>query len=133
MLLSANMIRLHDTFGIKNMFDVMAAAGIQGIDFNKKRKHPYDLEVVEVVKKKQLGQIIDCCIRARDTAVCADMLDKIKEMGYQYSTQASFSISVYDMTIPPEKKSFLEEARLVLNLKSWRASERVTRRGQERV
>ena len=34
MLLSANMIRLHDTFGIENMFDIMASAGIEGIDFN---------------------------------------------------------------------------------------------------
>jgi DNA-directed RNA polymerase subunit beta' len=38
------------------------------------------------------------------------MLDKIKAMGYKYSTQASFSISVYDMTIPPEKRDFLAEA-----------------------
>ena len=82
----------------------------QGIGFNKKRTDDFDLEVSEVVKKKQLGQIIDCCIRARGTAECAEMLDKIKAMGYKYSTQASFSISVYDMTIPPEKKGFLDEA-----------------------
>ncbi len=82
----------------------------QGIGFNKKRVDDFDLEVAEVVKKKQLGQIIDCCIRARGTAECAEMLDKIKAMGYKYSTQASFSISVYDMTIPPEKKDFLAEA-----------------------
>ncbi len=82
----------------------------QGIGFNKKRSDDFDLEVSEVVKKKQLGQIIDCCIRARGTAECAEMLDKIKAMGYKYSTQASFSISVYDMTIPPEKKDYLAEA-----------------------
>ncbi len=34
MLLSANMIRLHDTYGIKNMFDILAKAGFEGIDFN---------------------------------------------------------------------------------------------------
>ena len=34
MLLSANMIRIHDTYGIRNMFDVLGKAGIQGIDFN---------------------------------------------------------------------------------------------------
>ena len=34
MLLSANMIRIHDTFGMKNTFDVFANAGIEGIDFN---------------------------------------------------------------------------------------------------
>ena len=82
----------------------------QGIGFNKKRTDDFDLEVAEVVKKKQLGQLIDCCISARGTAECAEMLDKIKTMGYKYSTQASFSISVYDMTIPPEKKDHLAEA-----------------------
>ena len=82
----------------------------QGIGFNKKRTDDFDLEVAEVVKKKQLGQLIDCCISARGTAECAEMLDKIKAMGYKYSTQASFSISVYDMTIPPEKKDHLAEA-----------------------
>ncbi len=38
------------------------------------------------------------------------MLDNVKEMGYKYSTKASFSISVYDMTIPVEKKGYIAEA-----------------------
>ncbi len=82
----------------------------QDIGFNKNRDDDFDLEVNTVVKKKQLGQIIDLCIRRHGTAVCAEMLDNIKAMGYKYSTQASFSISVYDMTIPPEKKDYLAEA-----------------------
>ncbi len=82
----------------------------QDIGFNKSRDDVFDIEVNTVVKKKQLGQIIDLCIRRHGTAVCAEMLDNIKAMGYKYSTQASFSISVYDMTIPPEKKDYLAEA-----------------------
>ncbi len=82
----------------------------QDIGFNKSRDDAFDIEVNTVVKKKQLGQIIDLCIRAHGTAVCAEMLDNIKAMGYKYSTQASFSISVYDMTIPPEKKDYLADA-----------------------
>ena len=82
----------------------------QDIGFNKSRTDAFDLEVNTVVKKKQLGQIIDLCIRAHGTAVCAEMLDNIKAMGYKYSTQASFSISVYDMTIPPEKSDYLADA-----------------------
>ena len=70
----------------------------------------FKLEVEFVVKKKQLGQIIDRCIRAHGTAVCAEMLDNIKAMGYKNSTKASFSISVYDMTIPPEKPGYLAAA-----------------------
>ena len=70
----------------------------------------FKLEIDQVVKKKQLGQIIDNCIRVHTPAICAEMLDSIKAMGYKYSTRASFSISVYDMTIPAEKKGMLESA-----------------------
>ena len=34
MILSANMIRVHDAFGIKKTFDIFAQAGFQGMDFN---------------------------------------------------------------------------------------------------
>ncbi|MBQ9806383.1 MAG: DNA-directed RNA polymerase subunit beta' [Clostridia bacterium] len=70
----------------------------------------FKLEVEFVIKKKQLGQIIDRCIRNNGPAVCARMLDDIKAMGYQYSTRASFSISVYDMTIPEEKPVLINAA-----------------------
>ena len=70
----------------------------------------FDLEIMFVTKKKELGQLIDRCIKYNGTPVCAEMLDNIKEMGYKYSTRASFSISVYDMTIPQEKKPFINEA-----------------------
>ena len=72
--------------------------------------HEFDLEITEVVKKKNLGKIIDNCIKHHGTSVCADMLDNIKEIGYKYSTRASFSISVYDMKIPEEKKTYISAA-----------------------
>ncbi len=69
-----------------------------------------DLEVAFIVTKKELGQIINACIKRHTSAVTAQMLDAIKEMGYKYSTRASFSISVYDMTIPKEKKDLIAAA-----------------------
>ncbi len=75
-----------------------------------KPENLFKLEVEFVIKKKQLGQIIDRCIRNNGPAVCARMLDDIKAMGYQYSTRASFSISVYDITIPEEKPLLIEAA-----------------------
>ncbi len=69
-----------------------------------------DLEIAFVTGKKQLGQIIDRCIKYHGFPVTAGVLDHIKEMGYKYSTRASFSISVYDMVVPPEKKGILAEA-----------------------
>ncbi len=69
-----------------------------------------DLEIMFVTGKKQLGQIIDRCIKYHGFSVTANVLDHIKEIGYKYSTRAAFSISVYDMTIPPEKKNILAES-----------------------
>ena len=73
-------------------------------------ENDFKLEIEFVIKKKQLGQIIDFCIKKHGAATCANMLDEIKSMGYKYSTRASFSISVYDMTIPKEKAAYLEKA-----------------------
>ncbi len=70
----------------------------------------FDLEIQKVVKKKELGQIIDRCINKHGFAVCAEMLDNIKDLGYKYSTKASFSISVYDMTIPEQKSELIAAA-----------------------
>ncbi len=68
------------------------------------------LEIDFVTKKKDLGKIIDRCIKKHGSTVCANMLDEIKALGYKYSTQASFSISVYDMTIPKEKSTLIAQA-----------------------
>ena len=70
----------------------------------------FKLEIDQVVTKKELGKIIDYCIKKHGSAICANMLDDIKAMGYKYSTKASFSISVYDMTIPEEKKEYINQA-----------------------
>jgi DNA-directed RNA polymerase subunit beta' len=70
----------------------------------------FDMEIDFVIKKKDLGKIIDNCIKVHGFSVCADMLDDIKEMGYKYSTRAAISISVYDMTIPEEKPTLIAEA-----------------------
>ena len=75
-----------------------------------KPENAFRLEVEFVIKKKELGQIIDRCIRNNGPTVCADMLDEIKALGYQYSTRASFSISVYDMSIPKEKATLIDAA-----------------------
>ena len=70
----------------------------------------FALEVAFVVTKKELSQIVDKCAKHYDTAQTAEILDAIKEMGYKYSTKAAISISVYDMTIPDEKKDIIAES-----------------------
>nr|MCR4906460.1 DNA-directed RNA polymerase subunit beta' [Clostridiales bacterium] len=72
--------------------------------------HLFDLEIDFVTGSKQLGNIIDRCIKYHGFGVTANMLDEIKAMGFKYSTKASISISVADMTIPPEKYQLVTEA-----------------------
>ena len=49
-------------------------------------ENEFDLEIDFVVGKKQLGKIIDKCIRVCGTSETAEVLDKIKATGYKYST-----------------------------------------------
>ncbi len=70
----------------------------------------FDLEVMFVTKKKQLGEIVDRCIKMHGLTVAAETLDNIKATGYKYSTRSSLSISVYDMNIPKKKWDYIAEA-----------------------
>ena len=68
-----------------------------------------DLEINSVVTKDELGKIIDNCIKYHGISKTAEVLDFIKDTGYKYSTRAAISISVSDMTVPPQKKVIIEE------------------------
>ena len=62
------------------------------------------------VGKKQLKQILDKCINTHGATKSAETLDAIKALGYKYSTRAAMTVSVSDMTVPPQKKEILAEA-----------------------
>ncbi len=70
----------------------------------------FRLEVEFLVKKGNLGKIIDKCIRVHGTAVAAEMLDNIKAQGYTHSTRSGITVAVCDATIPPRKAELLAEA-----------------------
>ena len=71
--------------------------------------HMFDYEVTFVVGKKQLGPIIDRTIQKHGFTVAAEVLDKVKATGYKYSTKCAMTISVADMTVPPQKQQLLKE------------------------
>jgi DNA-directed RNA polymerase subunit beta' len=73
-------------------------------------ENQFDLEISFLVKKKQLGQIVDKCIRVHGTAATSEVLDKIKALGFKYSTKGATTVAVCDATIPPQKKQYLQEA-----------------------
>ncbi len=62
------------------------------------------------ITDKQLKNIVDLTIKKHGFRVAAEVLDNIKAMGYHYSTRSSISISIYDMTIPPEKPGLIAAA-----------------------
>ena len=67
-------------------------------------------EIEFVTTKDELSLIVDRCIKYHGNAVTCEVLDRMKEQGFRYSTKGAITISVYDMTIPPEKKTLLAEA-----------------------
>ena len=72
-------------------------------------EHAFDHEISFQVGKKQLGDIIDRCIKKHDFTISAEVLDSIKAMGYKYSTRGAITISIADMTVPEAKKTLINE------------------------
>ena len=67
-------------------------------------------EIDFVVTVKELGKIIDRAIKYCGSNETVEMLDKIKSLGYKYSTKSALTVSVSDMTIPPEKEAIIAAA-----------------------
>ncbi len=81
-----------------------------GIVDRSKPENALNLEIDFKVDKSMLGKIIEKCIKIHGTAMTAQVLDKIKAMGYKYSTKAAITVAVCDASIPPQKKRILEDA-----------------------
>ena len=73
-------------------------------------ENKFKLEIDFLVGKKQLGQIIDACIRVHGTQTTSVVLDHIKAQGYKYSTRGAITVAVCDAKIPPEKKAIISAA-----------------------
>jgi len=69
----------------------------------------FDYEIDFVTGKKELGKIIDRCIKVNGTHQTAIVLDRIKALGFQYSTRGAVTIGITDMVIPEVKQRYLEE------------------------
>ncbi|PWT26130.1 DNA-directed RNA polymerase subunit beta' [Butyrivibrio fibrisolvens] len=91
------------------MFNEMLPQDLGFVD----RSKPENLlkpEVDFMVGKKQLKQIITKCINVHGTFKTAEVLDYIKATGYHLSTRAAMTVSISDMTVPPQKQEMLDEA-----------------------
>ena len=68
------------------------------------------LEVDFHVGKKQIKQILEKVINIHGATKTAEVLDDVKAMGYKYSTRAAMTVSISDMTVPPQKPQMIEDA-----------------------
>ncbi|MGI6700200.1 MAG: DNA-directed RNA polymerase subunit beta' [Christensenellales bacterium] len=68
------------------------------------------LEVDKEVVKKDLSNIVEKCFHVHGAATCAEVLDEVKRLGYEYSTRGAITVSFADIIIPEEKKQWLDEA-----------------------
>ncbi len=62
------------------------------------------------VGKKQIKQILEKVINTHGATTTAEVLDNVKAMGYKYSTQAAMTVSISDMTVPPQKPQMISDA-----------------------
>ena len=83
------------------------------------RSKPENLLLPEVdflVGKKQLKQILEKVINTHGATKTAEVLDDIKSMGYKYSTKAAMTVSISDMTVPPQKPELIQKAQDTVDL-----------------
>ena len=100
--------RLHTTVG-RMIFNQVIPEGIGII----KRETPEDMlknEIEFAVNKKQMKKIIKACYVNLGSTKTAIMLDKIKELGYKYSTLASLTANLFDIRVAKDREQIISEA-----------------------
>ena len=75
-----------------------------------KAENALKFEVEFHVGKKQIKQILEKVINTHGAITTAEVLDNVKAMGYKYSTQAAMTVSISDMTVPPQKPQMIADA-----------------------
>ena len=67
--------------------------------------YPY---INEVVSKKKMTELVTDCAERYDAMKMSETLDAIKGSTFHYATRAGITISVQDITVPPDKEKILE-------------------------
>ena len=76
----------------------------------KTKEDALKYEIDFLVGKNQLKDIVAKCFKLKGTTPTAELLDKIKALGYKYSTIGAITTSVFDMHIPKEKPEIINNA-----------------------
>jgi DNA-directed RNA polymerase subunit beta' len=92
-----NGVLCETTVGRVILFDIMPAV-VPFEDYNK------------VMDKKALADLIDSCYRYAGNKETCILADRLRSLGFYYSTKAGISINLEDMVIPESKQSSLDKA-----------------------
>ena len=81
-----------------------------GYKNRSKEDEKFQYEIDFPVDKKQLGKLIDKCIKIHGLTESAEVLDNIKAKGFKYSTRSGLTYSMEDVKVPKDKPKILAEA-----------------------
>src|SRR5699024_8747300 len=79
----------------------------KGIDVKEEIKKR---DIIEPFKKGILGDIIAEVFKRFKISETSKMLDRMKDLGFSYSTKAGMTVGVSDIVVLKEKEEILEEA-----------------------
>lgn len=79
-------------------------------------------EIITPFEKRFLGKIIAEVFKKFKITETSKMLDRMKDLGFKYSTKAGITVGVSDIVVLPEKQEILDEAEKKVNrvLKQFR-------------
>ncbi len=79
----------------------------KGVDVRERVEYR---QIPKPIVKKDLGNILGECFRRYGTTITSEILDRVKRLGFHYSTRAGITISVADIIVPEEKHTIIAEA-----------------------
>ena len=75
-----------------------------------KEENVCELEINQPVMKKELKKLVAVTYDKLGTSECSKLVDRLKDLGYKYSTLASITVNVFDVEEPKQKADILKEA-----------------------
>ena len=69
----------------------------------------------KVMDKKMVGKLVDQCFQAFGNEKTAELLDRIKSLGYSFARRAGMTIAIADIKVPEVKAGIVEEADIEVN------------------
>ena len=70
------------------------------------KEMPFEL-VNTLLNKKTIAKLVSEAYRRAGTKATVILCDKLKDLGYEYSTRAGVTVGIKDLEIPPEKATML--------------------------